>query len=299
MTYTNNKSKVCIICSKIDKFGRTHGEFWQKPKDHLHGQGCPRCKCNVCNQEDFILYANDIHNNKYDYSKTNYTSSINPVIIICPEHGEFKMRPHNHLKGQGCPKCGKLKLGAYKKSNTKNFIEKATIKHNGKYDYSKVEYKNNYTKICIICHEHGEFWQKPNDHLRGIGCAICGQKYNRTELEILEALKNKFKNVVYQHKEPFFASRTSYQTIDFFLSDYKIGIEYHGRQHFKPIPRFGGQEGFEKTLERDERKYKKCVKNGIKMYYLTLEKCDTSNYFTNVYTNLDNMLKDIDKEIKK
>ena len=182
---------------------------------------------------------------------------------------------------------------------TLKFIEKAKSIHGDKYDYTLVDYINNRTKVCIICPEHGEFWQKPNDHLRGIGCAICGQKYNRTELEIFNALKNKFRNVEYQHKEPFLASKTSYQTIDFFIPEYKIGIEYHGRQHFRPIDKFGGQEGFEKTLERDRRKYDKCIKNGIKMFYLTFEKCDTSEYFTNVYTSLDEMLNNINKEIEK
>ena len=295
--YTNNKDKVCIICHKQDKFGREHGEFWQAPKDHLHGQGCPRCKNNIHNQDDFILYASDKHNNKYDYSKVKYLGSSIPVTIICPEHGEFIMKPNNHLQGQGCPKCANLKKGAYRKSNTKNFIERASIKHNNKYDYSKVDYKNNYEKVCIICPEHGEFWQKPNDHLRGIGCAMCGQKYNRTELEILEALKTKYGNVDYQHKEPFFASKTSYQTIDFFLPDYNIGIEYHGRQHFKPIIKFGGEEGFKKCRERDYRKYQKCKENGINIFYLTLEKVDISNYFTKVYTNLDDLFNEIDKVI--
>ena len=41
-----------------------------------------------------------------------------------------------------------------KKLTTKDFIKKACKSHGNKYDYSKVEYKNNYTKVCIICPEH-------------------------------------------------------------------------------------------------------------------------------------------------
>ncbi|MBO6243944.1 MAG: hypothetical protein J6O41_05200, partial [Clostridia bacterium] len=51
------------------------------------------------------------------------------------------------------------------------FIAKAREIHGDKYDYSKVEYVNNSTKVCIVCHEkdeygeeHGEFWQTPNNH---------------------------------------------------------------------------------------------------------------------------------------
>ena len=52
---------------------------------------------------------------------------------------------------------------------TKNeiFIEKAKKVHGDKYDYSKVNYINAKTKICIICPVHGEFLQEPNNHLIG------------------------------------------------------------------------------------------------------------------------------------
>ena len=56
---------------------------------------------------------------------------------------------------------------------TEQFIKKAQQIHNNKYDYSKVEYVNNRTKVCIICPEHGEFWQTPHSHLSGKGCPHC------------------------------------------------------------------------------------------------------------------------------
>ena len=46
------------------------------------------------------------------------------------------------------------------KNSLKTFIGKAIKKHGNKYDYSKVEYLNSKKKVCIICQEHGEFWQK-------------------------------------------------------------------------------------------------------------------------------------------
>lgn len=60
-----------------------------------------------------------------------------------------------------------------KRLTKQEFIEKARAKHGCKYDYSKVEYINNHTKVCIICPEHGEFWQTPNKHLSGQGCPKC------------------------------------------------------------------------------------------------------------------------------
>ncbi len=60
--------------------------------------------------------------------------------------------------------------------NREEFIERANKVHGGKYDYSKVEYVNCKTKVCIICPEHGEFWQTPDNHYRGQGCPKCTGK---------------------------------------------------------------------------------------------------------------------------
>ena len=68
-----------------------------------------------------------------------------------------------------------------KKSTTGEFISKSKLIHGDKYDYSKVEYVNNHSKVCIICPGHGEFWQTPANHLKNRGCPICGghqKKFN-------------------------------------------------------------------------------------------------------------------------
>ena len=59
------------------------------------------------------------------------------------------------------------------KKTTEEFKKQAREKHIGKYDYSKANYVNNKTKVCIICSKHGEFWQTPNSHLNGSGCPKC------------------------------------------------------------------------------------------------------------------------------
>ena len=66
-----------------------------------------------------------------------------------------------------------------KKLSLEEFIEKAKEIHGDKYDYSKVEYINTKTKVCIICPEHGEFWQTPGSHLNGSGCPECGNNNNK------------------------------------------------------------------------------------------------------------------------
>ena len=115
--------------------------------------------------EEFVLRARKIHGNKYDYSKVNYVNNRTKVCIICPEHGEFWQTPKNHIKGQGCNKCA-IKYRAENNSLTKEeFIERAKKVHGDRYDYSKVEYVNINTEVCIIDKKYGEFWQKPVYHL--------------------------------------------------------------------------------------------------------------------------------------
>lgn len=125
-------------------------------------------------RESFIERSRNIHKNKYDYSKVEYINLTTKVYIICPIHGGFWQRPKDHLSGQGCKQCFYEKSQKEQSLTKETFIEKAQAIHGDKYDYSKVKYVNNHTKVCIICPEHGEFWQLPNNHIKGRGCRLCG-----------------------------------------------------------------------------------------------------------------------------
>lgn len=66
-------------------------------------------------------------------------------------------------------------MGSPRKT-TEQFVAEAKAIHGDKYDYSKVSYINNSTKVCIVCPQHGEFWQYPKVHLKGNGCRKCPRK---------------------------------------------------------------------------------------------------------------------------
>lgn len=98
--YITSYKKISIIC-------KSHGMFTQTPNHHLSGAGCNSCYLETprMTTEEFILKANIIHDKKYSYEKSQYKSSRNKIIIICPKHGEFKQTPNSHLSGRGCPDC--------------------------------------------------------------------------------------------------------------------------------------------------------------------------------------------------
>jgi len=151
-------------------------------------------------KEEFIKDARDVHGDKYDYSKVHYVNSKTKVCIICHEHGEFWQTPSHHFEGKGCPKCAYEVKGKRRRSSLTNFIKKARKVHGDKYDYSKVDYVNSATKICIICPEHGEFLQTPDVHTRGHGCPKCSGCHAHTKEEWI-ALANEVHGDKYDYSK--------------------------------------------------------------------------------------------------
>lgn len=247
--------KVCILCS-------IHGEFWQEPRTHLNGSGCKYCAGKCMGTKEFIRRAKIIHGDKYDYSKVNYVDSKTKVCIICSEHGEFWQKPNNHLTKYGCRKCGYDMVHKKRCKDNKTFINEARAIHQNKYDYSKSEYYNIDTKVCIICPKHGEFWQTPYKHVQcHNGCPICRSSHLENEIRIF-LIENNIKFI-----EQYRAKWLDKQSLDFYLTDYKIGIECQGEQHFLDDKTFGGYNTYSKILSRDKRKFEKCQENGIKLLY--------------------------------
>lgn len=263
--YISSTTPICIICP-------IHGEFMQTPHHHLEGHGCKLCsneslrKSKAMSLEQFISRAKEIHSNKYEYSKTNYINARTKVVITCQEHGDFEQLPYHHLKGHGCPQCSFEKNANLKRSTTEQFIEKSSKIHGDKYDYSKVEYTNNHTKVCIICPIHGEFWQTPSDHLSGRGCKECSESHG--EQYLIKVFKEYGIDFIHQYKIKIDnkINKSGITSIDFYLPVYNVFIEYNGIQHYIPQECFGGQLKFEDyQIPRDNYVRNYCKSKGIKL----------------------------------
>jgi very-short-patch-repair endonuclease/ribosomal protein L36 len=286
--YINYNTNVIIIC-------KTHNEFKQTPHYHISGGGCSKCSRKYSpSTDEFIEKAKIIHGNKYDYSKVEYINAYSNVIIMCKTHNEFKQTPHHHIQGKGCNKCS----GNYSPS-TDEFIEKAKKIHGDKYDYSKVEYKNNHTKITIICKTHREFEQTPGSHLHGCGCPFC---INKTETKLYETMKQKFPNLISQFKKEW-CKKIQYLPFDFCIPEVKIIIELDGPQHFRNVWCWSLPE---EQFENDKFKEECANNNGYSVirllqedvmndtYDWVKELCDaieqikSSNEITNIYLSKNN-----------
>lgn len=222
--YVNNHTKVCIICPK-------HGEFWQVPNSHLNGNGCPVCVgLKRLTKEDFINRANRVHNYKYDYSNCNFISTHFKVDIICPIHGTFSQLPKNHLKGQGCPECGKLYAKEWQKGNYDGFMEESKKRFGDIYEFPNIkeEYVNSHSVIHIKCKKCGNVFTKiACDHLTSPhgGCLKCYSNVSSEEQKLgheIESIVGK-ENVLYRDRDAL-----NGREIDIYIPSLKIGIEYDG-----------------------------------------------------------------------
>lgn len=137
-------------------------------------------------QEQFITSCRNVWGDKYDLSQIEYKGWYDKIKVICPEHGAWYPIANNFVRGHGCIKCRGEQSSVNLASNTEEFIAKAREVHGDKYDYSKVIYKNNKTKVTIICPEHGEFEQMPNSHLEGKGCRKCAQNEMSNNKDFIE-----------------------------------------------------------------------------------------------------------------
>lgn len=255
--YNGNKNYITVRC-KID------GNVWEtKPNWLKRGSRCLVCYHKLNGEmrrntlEYFISKAREIHGDKYDYSKVEYVNNKTKVCIICPEHGEFWQRPDKHLQGHGCTYC----FTSYRKT-TEQFIKEARKIHGDRYDYSKTVYgKNNREPVCIICPKHGEFWQAPEKHLCGHGCIVCN--YSSMERETEKYLTEC--NIIFEPQKRF--KWLGKQSLDFYLPVYNIAIECQGEQHFKGWYQSQKNNDKEIIINRDTKKYNKCLEHGIKVIY--------------------------------
>ncbi|MBP5723492.1 MAG: hypothetical protein J6X18_07980 [Bacteroidales bacterium] len=264
-TYENTEyisafEPICITCPK-------HGKFWQAPANHLQGVGCPKCKGKHKTTEDFIneIKENGYYREDYDYSNVEYTGAFDVVRMTCKKHGDFLIRAHDLLRGHGCAKCGFENSSNIQRLSVEEFVKNAKKKHGEKYDYSKVEYLNAKTPVCLVCPKHGNFYVTPNKHTsRGVGCPKCNESALETELRVY-CEKNKIK-----HEEQKRFTWLGLQRYDFYLPDYNIAIECQGVYHFEPYKKSKNDDADENLLsqiKREELKYEITKENNLNILY--------------------------------
>lgn len=162
-----------------------------------------------------------------------------------------------------------------KRYTTQEFIEKSKIIHKNFYDYSKVNYINNDTKVTITCHLHGEFTITPKKHLLGQGCKECGYLNRPSRRKDAQLFINQVKKI---HGDLYDYSLTNYTTAREKIS---IICKKHGVFHITPNNHLNGQGCSKCSLELDNFKksnwIKKAQRKNVKYAIFYIIKCYNEN----------------------
>lgn len=115
--YKHGRSKVCVHCKACNV------DFFITPEAHLLGQGCRTCgyaRNSVAkryNFDKFVLEANAVHNDKFDYSLVRWKGVKTKIKLKCPAHNlDFEVIPADHVRGSDCPECSVN--GGYRSCNS-------------------------------------------------------------------------------------------------------------------------------------------------------------------------------------
>lgn len=261
-----------------------HDVVWSViPYSVLKGHGCKMCGVD---KRDSILrrtqeeYIQQLMQKAPNIELVgNYVNATTPVSHYCKKHDvTWDATPDNILSGHGCKQCGNEKMSIRFTKPREQYIEELksinpSIMCIGEY----VNMNTNVMHRCLVC---GNEWEtKPQLIKIGSGCPQCseshGERLVRQYLEshsIKYVFQKKFDECRNVHPLPF----------DFYLPEYNSIIEYDGEQHFRPIEWFGGDEGFNNLLKRDEIKNEYCKENNIPILRIP--------YYADVTKELDNFL---------
>ena len=256
--------KIIITCFK-------HSDFEQSLKHHCQrGQGCPKCgiKTNTdlrrTSITEMIETCKPARGDAYDYSKTEEIGfdGDGKVSIWCKTHSEFfKQTIQKHMSGQGCRKCGNLKIGYARRTSRDTRIDQANEVHDGFYGYSKLSTKPTLRGVeTITCPLHGDFDQTLRDHiLSKAGCPKCkSSKGEKAVRDVLTSL-----NIEFEEQKRFDTCRDKLPLpFDFYLPQHQILIEYDGQQHYDPNSKWYSED----VVRRDHIKTEWAKENGFKLY---------------------------------
>ena len=287
--YRNKNQILGLSCPDCNEnFNTTPGKL-------MDGLGCPRCEGRIKDLRYYVEEAKKVHGDKYDYSacylsRTTVTQLNN---IRCKVHGFFSTRADVHIKMKcKCPKCYPPKDKIPLEERRDAYIRRAIERHGeGHFDYSQVNYHRKREKVKIRCIIHDYwFFQSLEEHSkrnkRG-GCPLCSETTGEREVRLhLQKKHIDFTaQVEIENIRPKELPR-QYLRVDFYISKYRLFIEYNGEQHYRDCGWFKERGGFEMQQLRDEVLREYCQKFNFNLLEIK-------------YSDFDNIGKLIDAKIRE
>lgn len=192
--------KYCDSSVKVDYECLICGKKWSAlPGSVLSGHGCPACGMRRTldairkTHDQFVSEMNNINPKVIILGK--YSGNKQKLLCKCTDcDNQWEMTPQNLLKGQGCPKCGRIRAANKNRKTHDQFVlelqqKNPTIIVHGKYIDSS-------TKIEVECGVCKYIWYaNPMTILSGHGCPNCAGSMKKTNMQFKAELKQKLPNI--------------------------------------------------------------------------------------------------------
>ena len=186
--YVTSDAKIHFKCSI-----KAHSPYLQNPTTHLQMHGCGECaieRRRISSTKPFNQYVADCKEAHYDLPTDmdggDYVDSKTKLLHTCAAgHGTYPQTPNCHLRGKGCPECGRSS-GALLRTKTDSQYRKECALYG--LDPPVDDPSNRYTGardgIYHQCgQEHPPYKQAPECHLIGQRCPVCAGNAVRTDDE--------------------------------------------------------------------------------------------------------------------
>lgn len=287
----NIQSKIKLKCNKCGYIWNTttiRNLLKTERTSHTCGRNNPRSMPKTLNEEKIVNKINKklegtslkfVSFDKNGYSGTQTSG----CIVKCKKCGQIiryniltlLYRP---IKCKKCEFNGKLDndIAINKIQKKCDLLGYHFLGFNNKEN----RYDGKNTKLILECLQCGYVW-KTTTYFNFIHTVIkCRSCINNWKLEKEVKYILQKNNILFEEQKKFdWLKHKTHLSLDFYLPEYNIFIECQGRQHFMPVNKYGGIEGFNDTKIRDEIKYKLCTEHNIKPIYYSLKK------YNNVFMN--------------
>jgi hypothetical protein len=234
---------------------------------HVHTTGKRRAYNDL---GSFIVAATQAHNNRYDYSESDYRNAHTKLIILCQKHGPFAQSPTNHIQGKGCPACATEQSPQCQPKEFPQFLAEATALWGGAFDYTGALYVRATTPITFACAKHKlTVQQTPMGHLNGQNpCPKCNHMKSAGEQQVFEFLSN------LTPAEQRNRSILKPKELDIYLPERQLAVEYCGEFYHS-----AGSKAEERTARKKHiEKYLACKEQGIRLITLWESEWKEHNY---------------------
>lgn len=267
--YVNAKTNILV---RHNKCGH---EYKVVPNNFLRGTRFPLCynrkrsKSLLKSEETFQKEVKDAVGDEYTFLE-KYIGTNRSIKVKHNTCGHvWKIEPSNFLgSGHRCPVCARKRASKNRRYTNDEFLKKVALVDDGDDYLFLEEYTLSSQPIKVkhlLC--DNEYSVSPNNFLTGRRCPRCNISKGESLIKnYLVSLKIDFEPEATFDNLRSVEGNNQRLRYDFAIkiegSTFAL-IEFDGKQHFQPVERWGGEEAFIKTQERDKRKNDYAESNGI------------------------------------